>query len=143
MVRSTFSCGRYTFVSMTESLTWIAVVDDDPSVLKSMTRTLRVHGFQTRSFESAQTFLGALSEGNPACLLVDVQMPGMTGLELIQHLRSAGILIPTIVITAHNNVKVPVGRAEFDDVVTVLFKPVRNDALFEAISAALGSSRRE
>ena len=66
-----------------------------------------------------------------------MQMPGMTGLELIEHLTSAGILIPTIVVSAHSDIRVP-GRPEFDGVITVLSKPLRNAALFSAISAAMG-----
>jgi len=122
---------------MAEGLTWIAIVDDDPSVLRSLTRTLRVHGFQTKAFGSAHQFLAALSDGAPACLIVDVQMPGMTGVELIQHLTSAGIHIPTIVVSAHSDIRVP-GRPEFDGVITVLPKPLRNAALFSAIKAAIG-----
>jgi FixJ family two-component response regulator len=122
---------------MAEGLTWIAIVDDDPSVLKSLTRTLRVRAFQTKAYGSAQQFLASLADDTPACLIVDVQMPGMTGLELIQSLASAGIRIPTIVITAQSDIRVR-ERPESEGVIAVLSKPLRNAALFSAINAAIG-----
>jgi FixJ family two-component response regulator len=124
---------------MAEELTWIAIVDDDPSVLKSLTRALRVHAFHTKAYGSAQQFLASLVDDTPGCLIVDVQMPGMTGLELIQHLTSAGIHIPTIVITAHSDMRVR-ERPEFEGVIAVLPKPLRNAALFSAVNAALGEA---
>ncbi len=123
---------------MAQRLTWIALVDDDPSVLKSLTRTLRVHGFQTKAFGSAHDFLASLGDETPACLIIDVQMPGMTGLELIQHLTSAGIHVPTIVITAHSDIRVRESSAS-EGVIAVLPKPLRNAALFSAINVAIGA----
>jgi len=116
-------------------------VDDDPSVLKSLSRALRVRAFETKAYSSARQFLAALPEGAPACLLLDVQMPGMTGLELHHQLVGAGIHIPTIVITAHGAVRArDVGDAT--DIVAVLSKPLRNAALFDAIAAAFGPGER-
>ncbi len=114
-------------------------MDDDPSVLKSLTRTLRVHAFQTKAYGSARDFLASLADDIPACLIVDVQMPGMTGLELIQHLTSAGIHIPTIVITAHSDIRIR-EHPEPGSVIAVLSKPLRNAALFSAINAAIGEA---
>jgi FixJ family two-component response regulator len=121
---------------MAQGSSWIAIVDDDPSVLKSLTRTLRVHAFRTQAYGSARAFLASLAGGTPACLIVDIQMPGMTGIELIHHLTSAGIQIPTIVITAHSDVRLR-DRPEAVDVVAVLSKPLQNATLFTAIDAAL------
>lgn len=86
---------------MPEALPPIAIVDDDLPVLKALSRLLRGRGFDTRTYGSAQQFLDALPAASPACLIVDMQMPGMTGLELHQHLKQQGTQIPTIVITAH------------------------------------------
>src|SRR5260370_4606972 len=86
---------------MAEIPTWIAVVDDDPAVLKALGRLLRSRAFRVQTFESGQVFLAALPHSVPECLIVDLQMPGMSGLELQQHLARNGILIPTIMITAH------------------------------------------
>ncbi len=126
---------------MGQDSSWIAIVDDDPSVLKSLSRTLRIRGYETKIFNSAQEFLTALPGGTPACLILDVQMPGVTGLELHHHLIKAGIHIPTIVITAHRDgVREP---SQPSDIVAVLSKPLRNETLFDALAAALGPAREK
>jgi FixJ family two-component response regulator len=114
---------------------WIAIVDDDPSVLKALTRSLRVRSLLTKTYASAQEFLAALPDGLPACLIVDLQMPGMTGLELLQHLKSRGIHIPAIVITAYGD---PAARehCEAAGAIAVLPKPWENTALYAAIDNA-------
>ena len=89
---------------MAEPSPWIAVVDDDPAVLKALSRLLRSHAFRVQTFGSGQEFLAALPDGLPGCLIVDLQMPEMNGLELQQHLVSNGIEIPTILISAHGDV---------------------------------------
>ena len=122
---------------MAETSPSIAIVDDDPAVLKALSRLLRSHAFRARTFESGQEFLAALPAGLPNCLIVDLQMPEMNGLELQQHLVSNGIIIPTILITAYGDVALP------DDggLVASLRKPLQQLALFEAIDRAVGSSR--
>src|SRR5215470_14041526 len=87
----------------TEGSSWIAIVDDDPSVLKALTRLLRVRALQAKTYASAKEFLAALADGAPDCLIVDLQMPEMNGLELLQHMARAGLRIPSIVITAHGD----------------------------------------
>ncbi|WP_141379621.1 response regulator transcription factor, partial [Bradyrhizobium japonicum] len=81
---------------------WIAIVDDDPSVLKALSRLLRTRAIDTRTYESARDFLNALPKEPtgtwPECLILDLQMPEMNGLELQRHLNRSGIQIPTIVI---------------------------------------------
>ena len=91
---------------MAEASPWIAIVDDDPSVLKALTRLLRTRALHARTYGSAQEFLAALPDGLPECLIVDLQMPEMSGVELLQHLTRNDIQIPTIVITAHGDVGV-------------------------------------
>ncbi|WP_244491274.1 response regulator [Bosea sp. Root381] len=115
-------------------------MDDDPSVLKSLSRALRIRAYETRTFASAREFLASLPRGSPACLILDVQMPGMTGLELHHQMVEAGFHIPTIVITAHSDVKVR-ETSETTDVVAVLSKPLRNATLFDAVAIALGSTK--
>jgi FixJ family two-component response regulator len=124
---------------MAQSTRWIAVVDDDPSVLKALRRTLRVHSFLSKTYSSAQEFLASLPEGLPKCLIVDLQMPEMTGLELHQHLVRSGIEIPTIIITAHGDSRVR-ERSELAGVIAVLSKPLGNTSLFQAIDLAIGSA---
>ena len=89
---------------MAETSPWIAIVDDDPAVLRALSRLLRSHAFRAQTYGSGQEFLAALPDGLPDCLIVDLQMPEMNGLELQQHLVSNGIAIPTILITAHGDV---------------------------------------
>jgi FixJ family two-component response regulator len=120
---------------MAEIAPWIAIVDDDPSVLKALSRTLRVRALQSKTFESAHEFLASLPEGLPECLIADLQMPEMTGLELHHHLTRSGIQIPTIIITAHGDIRVR-ERSESAGVIAVLSKPLRNVTLFAAIDDA-------
>jgi FixJ family two-component response regulator len=87
---------------MAQTSPWIAIVDDDPAVRKALKRLLGTRAFQARTYASAQDFFGALPGGLPGCLIVDLQMPGMGGLDLQQHLKRIGINVPTIVITAHD-----------------------------------------
>jgi CheY-like chemotaxis protein len=97
--------GCHTVFIMPETSPWIAIVDDDTSVLKALQRTLRVRALQSKTFESAREFLASLPDGLPECLIVDLQMPEMTGLELHHQLTRSGIHIPTIIITAHSDIR--------------------------------------
>ncbi|MGZ5148209.1 MAG: response regulator transcription factor [Burkholderiales bacterium] len=124
---------------MAEASRWIAIVDDDPSVLKALTRLLRARAFHAKTFGSAQEFLAALPEGLPECLIVDLQMPGMSGLELLQHLTRKGIQIPTIIITAHDDFGVR-QRCESAGAIAFLSKPLQDTSLFAAIDDASGSA---
>jgi len=124
---------------MAEIPPWIAVVDDDPAVLKGLSRLLRSRGFLVQTFESGRDFLAALPHGLPECLIVDLQMPEMSGLELQQHLAGNGIRIPTIVITAHGEAALR-GRHEEAGLVAFLLKPVQENSLFAAINKAIGAS---
>jgi FixJ family two-component response regulator len=126
---------------MPQSPHWIAIVDDDPSVLKALARLLRTRALYARTFGSAQEFLDALPDGLPDCLIVDLQMPGMTGLELQQHLVKAGIKIPTIVITAHDGVGTR-ERCRSAGASAYLLKPLQNTALIAAINSAMGREQR-
>ena len=114
---------------------WVAIVDDDSSVLKALARLLRTRGFRAKTFLSAQAFLGAPPGDLPECLIVDLQMPGMSGLELFQRLTLEGIEIPTIIISAHDDADVR-QRYEAAGVVAYLLKPLQDTALFAAIARA-------
>jgi FixJ family two-component response regulator len=121
---------------MADSACWIAIVDDDPSVLKALGRSLRVRTHQTKTYGSAREFLASLPDGPPACLILDIQMPEMTGLELHLHLTRKGVRIPTIIITSHVD---PVVRERLESagVIAFLTKPLQNASLFAAIDAAI------
>ena len=115
---------------------WIAIVDDDPAVLKALRRLLRSRDFRVQTYELGREFLAALPDGLPACLIVDFQMPEMNGLEVQQHLVSNGIKIPTILITAHGDAALLKGFGE-GDLIASLRKPVQDAALFAAIDRAI------
>jgi FixJ family two-component response regulator len=108
---------------MEEAFGWIAIVDDDPSVLKALTRSLRVRSMQTRTHGSAREFLAALADGLPECLILDLQLPEMTGLELLMHLKRTDITIPTIIVTAYGEAGVR-ERCEAAGAIAFLPKPL-------------------
>jgi FixJ family two-component response regulator len=118
----------------------IAIVDDDPSVLKALARLLGARALNARTYVSAQEFLASLPDNMPDCLIVDLQMPEMTGLELQHHLVRRGIRIPTIVITAHNEAGER-DRCKSAGAVAFLAKPLQDTVLLAAIEQARASSR--
>jgi len=115
----------------------IAVVDDEPSVLKALKRLLQTRSFRVKTFESARRFLAALPDSLPDCLIVDLQMPEMDGVELLQ--RLAGMGIPMIVITAHGEFGVR-ERCESAGAMAFLLKPLQDTTLFAAIDASIGAT---
>lgn len=122
-------------MSMTDT-PLISVVDDDKSLRDSLKGALKLLGYRTAVFSSAENFLTSdvLSETN--CLVLDVRMPGMSGLELQRELKHRGQKIPIIFITAHGDEDV-VARATADGAVCCLLKPFREEALLKAIERAL------
>jgi FixJ family two-component response regulator len=112
----------------------IAIVDDDASVLTALSRLLGTCSYRTATYQSAGAFLESLSHSTPQCLVVDMQMPEVTGLELLHHLTRHGIRIPTIVITGHDEAG---NRARCEAVGTraYLLKPLHGDVLIAAIDA--------
>jgi FixJ family two-component response regulator len=119
---------------------WIAIVDDDPSVLKALTRLLRTRALHAKAYGSGNEFLAALPDGLPECLILDLQMPEMTGLELQQHLTRRGIQIPTIIITGHGDIGMR-ERCKSAGAIAFLSKPVQDTSLFAAIDDASAISR--
>jgi FixJ family two-component response regulator len=118
----------------------VAIVDDDPSVLKALARLLGTRSFIAKTFQSAKQFLASLSESRPDYLILDLQMPEMSGLELQRDLNSRGIRIPTIIITAHDEVGSR-ERCKSAGAVAYLAKPVHHASLFAAIEAAGGTTK--
>ena len=127
--------GRGPITSVVERLPWIAIVDDDPFVLRALARLLRTRQLRPKTFESGEDFLAALSEERPDCLIVDMQMPEMSGLELQQHLTRRCISIPTIVITAHGDAQAR-ERCVAAGAVAFLTKPLQEKSLLAAIHEA-------
>jgi FixJ family two-component response regulator len=120
---------------MAETSHWIAIVDDDPSVLKALSRLLRSHACRSKTYASAQAFLEALPSGLPECLIVDWQMPEMNGLELLEHLRRRGIHVPTIIISAHSDQGAR-QRCMSAGALAFFSKPLQDKELLAAIAAA-------
>jgi len=116
----------------------VAVVDDDESVRESLPDLLNELGFATRAFSSAEDFLASGSLDQTECLILDVAMPGMTGLDLQQQLNDRERRIPIIFITAQKDGAVR-DRALEQGAVSFLFKPVSDTALLEALSKAVRS----
>jgi FixJ family two-component response regulator len=122
---------------VTDALT-IGVVEDDPSFLRALGRLLGAAGFSVVPFASAEEFLASESAEAVSCLVLDVNLGGMSGFDLQQRLAAAGSPIPTIFITAHDD---PITRERARSGVAYLRKPFREDALIGAIRQAL--DRRE
>jgi len=118
----------------------IAIVDDDPSVLKTLARLVSGRSFVARPYQSGAQFLDSLAEGPPDCLILDLQMPEMTGLELQQNLNRRGLRIPTIIITAHDEAGMR-DRCKSAGAVAYLSKPVQDTLLFDAIAAVTNFSK--
>jgi FixJ family two-component response regulator len=116
----------------------VSVVDDDQFFRESMRRLMRSLGYTVEAFASAANFLASPRFTETACLIADVQMPAMTGVELYRHLIAAGHAIPTILVTAYPN-DVDRVRALNDDVVCYLRKPVDEQYLKQCLRAALTS----
>jgi len=106
----------------------------------ALRRLLRSVGFTVAEFISAEEFLQAGQLQNTACVIVDVRMPGMSGLELQQHLATTHCLIPLIFITAHGDEEAR-ARALRAGAVDFLYKPFRQEVLLGAIQSALQASR--
>ncbi|MBI5386540.1 MAG: response regulator [Verrucomicrobia bacterium] len=114
---------------------FIAIVDDDPSVLKGLARLLRSHGCAVGPFASGHDFLKSLAAAKPDCLILDVQMPEMNGLELQARLAALRVALPVIFITAHKD-EATRQLALRGGAAAYLHKPVSDEPLWAAISAA-------
>ena len=114
----------------------IYVLDDEPEMVKALTRLLRAKRFEVRGFTSVRAFLEACRPEEPACLVLDVAMPELDGLDLQRRLKHQGILIPIIFLTGHGDIPMSV-RAIKGGATDFLTKPVDAAALVRAVGAAL------
>jgi FixJ family two-component response regulator len=114
----------------------LSVVDDDESVRESLPDLLREFGFAVRAFSSAQEFLSSDYLDATRCLILDVAMPGMSGLDLQQELKRRGKQIPIIFITGQKEEDIQ-KQAFREGAVKFLYKPFSDSALLEAVGAAL------
>jgi FixJ family two-component response regulator len=118
----------------------VFVVDDDAGVRASIQGLLKSAGLNSQSFETAEDFLRAKQSDGPSCLILDVSLPGMNGLDFQQQLTKAGLHIPIVFITAHGDIPMTV-RAMKSGAMEFLTKPFDDVALLSAIQQALARDR--
>jgi FixJ family two-component response regulator len=117
----------------------VLVLDDDASVCRSLKRLLSASGFRVRTFEKPSQLLATDIPSSNACMLVDICLPEMTGIQACEILKSSGRALPTILITGRTDTNV-LSLATKPDAVAVLFKPFTEKELLDAIACALSLS---
>jgi len=121
---------------MMDGSSMVFAVDDDPSVLRGIERLLRAAGFRTQVFPSAQAFLAGYRRDVVGCVILDLAMPGLDGLQLQQQLKEGAGVLPIIFLTAHGDVPSSV-RAMKQGAVDFLVKPVDEEELLAAVRQAI------
>ena len=114
----------------------VHIIDDDQALRESLAFLLRTHQLEVRSFDSAKTFLDALPDASVGCIITDIRMPDMSGIDLLRRLKELKVGVPVIVITGHGDVSLAVeamkiGAADFFE------KPFNDDQLVASVRAAL------
>jgi FixJ family two-component response regulator len=115
----------------------VCIVDDDESLRRSVGNLLSSVGFRAETFASAEEFLESAHRSNTGCLVLDLRMTGMNGLDLLRHLAATGSRIPAIILTAHGDEEARRQSLEAG-AVAFLTKPFRSDVLLDAVRTALG-----
>ena len=118
----------------------VHIVDDDESLRRAVDSLCRSVGFQTRTYGSAQEFLDAKQDDLPGCLVLDVRLPGISGLDFQSQLTALGIHLPVILVTGHGDIPMSV-RAMKAGAVDFLPKPFRDQDLLDAVTAAVDRDR--
>ena len=124
-----------------ESEALVAIVDDDPSVRRGLQRLIRSAGWKVETFASAQEFLARPSAISPSCLVLDLQLPGLSGLDLQQRMADLGLDIPVVFLTGQGNIPASV-KAMKAGAIEFLTKPVDEQNLLKAIEEAIERDRR-
>ena len=124
----------------TEDAPTVFVIDDDPSIRRSIQGLLKSVGLRSEAFNSAQEFLARRGVDAPSCLVLDVRLPGLSGLDFQRQLADAGMQIPIIFITAHGDIPMSV-KAMKSGAVEFLTKPFHDQDLLDAIQQALERDR--
>ncbi len=125
---------------MNENVPVVLVVDDDPSIRQALQSLIRSVGLRVETFASAQEFHARRRSAAPSCLVLDVRMPGASGLDLQRQLGEQGLTLPIIFITGHGDIPMSV-RAMKAGAVEFLTKPFRDQELLDAIQAAIERDR--
>ena len=119
----------------------IAIVDDDLSVRRGLQRLIRSAGWNAESFASAQEFLARPGPGTPSCLVLDLRLPGLSGLDLQKRMAEIGLEIPIVFLTGHGDIPASV-QAMKAGAVEFLTKPFDEEDLLQAIQEAIERDRR-
>ena len=119
----------------------IAIVDDDPSAREGLSSLIQSAGWRTETFASALEFLARPRAEVPSCLLLDLQLPGLSGLDLQQRMAEVGLEIPIVFLTGHGNIPASV-QAMKAGAVEFLTKPFDEDELLRAVQEAIERDRR-
>jgi FixJ family two-component response regulator len=120
----------------------VFVVDDDQSVREGIQSLLKSAGFSVDTFPTAKMFLNHPRPDRPACVILDVRMPGLSGLDLQRELTKSGVSIPIIFVTGHGNVRMT-AQAMKAGAVEFLTKPFREQELIDAVRESIGRDRME
>jgi FixJ family two-component response regulator len=120
----------------------VLVVDDDPSVLRSLKRLLSASGFHVKTFGSPSELLESDTPKTNACMVVDIDLPEMTGIEMCEVLKGSGRGLPAILITGRTDARTRTLAAQ-SDAVAVLFKPFEEEPLLDAIARGIALSTRD
>jgi len=118
----------------------VCVVDDDASLRRSLRNLLMSVGFRVETFQSAEAFLDSVHHENTGCLVLDLRMTGMNGLDLLRHLAATGSRIPVIILTAHGDDETR-QRSLQAGAVAFLTKPFQSATLLDAVRTALAARR--
>jgi FixJ family two-component response regulator len=119
----------------------IAIVDDDPSAREGLSSLVRSAGWRAETFASAQEFLARPGGQAPSCLVLDLQMPGLSGLDLQKRMAEVGLDVPIVFLTGHGNIPASV-KAMKAGAVEFLTKPLDEEKLVQAIEEAIERDRR-
>jgi two-component system response regulator FixJ len=114
----------------------VAIVDDDKWVLKSLERLVKSAGFRVETFLSAEDFLQSGKDSRTICVILDIGLPGMSGLDLQRHLAAENSQVPIIFVSAHDETETRT-QALADGAIAFLSKPVNDKALLDAVSSAV------
>src|SRR5436309_7337980 len=136
MLAACSGAGNMTPVAVRGSSRFVAIVDDEDLMRSALEGLLKQAGFPVRTFASAEDFLNSGQQHNTACLIADIRMPGMSGLDLQARLNAQQIRIPTIFITAHGDERMRM-QALRAGAVEFLAKPFDDELLLDSVRAAL------
>jgi FixJ family two-component response regulator len=113
----------------------VAVVEDDGAMRQAVRRVLEAEGFLTELFETAEAFLASGAASRARCLVLDIRLPGMSGIDLYQHLLSTGNETPTVFVTAHEDARLR--RVVLNGTDSYLLKPFLGEILIQAVTRAI------